>query len=107
MEYLPEIFKEFQRLHPELAEAYSELAEKCSKSGPIDEKTAELVKLGISIGSNSEGAVRSHARRALSTGVSADELRHVVTLSMTTAGFHAMIAAMRWVEEVIAGQEQR
>jgi alkylhydroperoxidase/carboxymuconolactone decarboxylase family protein YurZ len=101
MDYLPEIYQEFQRHHPELAEAYGELAGRCLKGGPLDEKTAELVKLGIAIGLSSEGAVKSHARRALSAGTSSMEVRHAVLLSMTTAGFPSMIAAMKWVNEVI------
>ncbi|MFH1646828.1 MAG: carboxymuconolactone decarboxylase family protein [Chloroflexota bacterium] len=101
MDYLPEIYKEFQRHHPELSEAYGELAGRCLKAGPLDEKTAELVKLGIAVGLNSEGAVRSHARRALAGGASKDEVRHAVLLAMTTAGFPAMIAAMGWLNEVL------
>lgn len=101
MDYLPEIFKEFERHHPELAEAYGELAGRCLKSGPLDPKTCELVKLGVAVGLSSEGAVRSHARRALADGISPAEVRHAVLLAMTTAGFPAMIAAMKWVNEVI------
>jgi len=101
MDYLPEIYKEFERHHPELAEAYGELAGKSYKSGPLDQKTCELVKLGIAVGLGSEGAVRSHTRRALADGVSTAEVRHAVLLAVTTAGFPAMIAAMKWVNEVI------
>jgi alkylhydroperoxidase/carboxymuconolactone decarboxylase family protein YurZ len=39
------------------------------------------------MGLNSEGGVRSHTRRALEEGVTADELRHAVLLTFTTAGF--------------------
>ena len=100
-DYLPEIYKDFEKYHPEMAEAYSKLAEASFKSGPLDEKTCELVKMGIAIGLSSEGAVRSHARRALANGYSAAEVRHAVLLAMTTAGFPTMIASMKWVNEVI------
>ncbi len=101
MDYLPEIYKEFEKYHPEMAEAYSKLAGASFKSGPLDEKTCELVKMGIAIGLSSEGAVRSHARRALANGFSAAEVRHAVLLAITTAGFPTMIASMKWVNEVI------
>lgn len=101
MTYLPNIYKEFQRQFPEIAEGYDELALKCHGWGPLDEKTRRLVKLGIAIGLNSEGGVRSHARRALAEGVTSDELRHAVLLAFTTAGFPTMIAAMKWVDMVI------
>ena len=101
MAYLPDVYQGFQHNSPEIAEAYDELALKCHGWGPLDEKTRRLVKLGIAIGLNSEGGVRSHARRALEAGTSPDEIRHAVLLAFTTAGFPTMIAAMKWVDEVI------
>src|SRR4030042_710796 len=101
MVYLPDIYKEFKQQFPEIARAYDELAVKIHSWGPLDEKTRRLVKLGVAIGLSSEGGVRSHARRALEEGITADELRHTVLLAFTTAGFPTMIAAMKWVDEVI------
>jgi 4-carboxymuconolactone decarboxylase len=99
--YLPDIYKEFQQQFPEAARAYDDLAAKCHKWGPLDEKTRRFIKLGVAIGLSSEGGVRSHARRALEEGITADELRHTVLLAFTTTGFPTMIAAMKWVDEVI------
>lgn len=101
MNYLPNIYKEFEQQFPEVAKAYNGLAVKCHGWGPLDEKTRRLIKLGVAIGLSSEGGVRSHARRALEEGITADELRHAVLLAFTTAGFPTMIAAMKWLEEVI------
>jgi 4-carboxymuconolactone decarboxylase len=99
--YLPDIYRGFKQEFPEIAKAYDELAVKCHDWGPLDEKTRRLTKLGIAIGLSSEGGVRSHARRALEEGITAEELRHVVLLAFTTAGFPTMVAAMKWVNEVI------
>ena len=101
MSYLPDIYKEFQQRYPEIANGYGTLAETIHQSGPLDVKTRRLVKLGVAMGQSSEGAVKSHARRGLSEGLSPEELRHAVLMVFTTAGFPAMIAAMKWVEEVI------
>ena len=101
MTYLPNIYKEFQKQFPEIAKTYDELALKCHDWGPLNEKTRRLIKLGIAIGLSSEGGVRSHARQALAEGVTTNELRHAVLLAFTTAGFPTMIAAMKWVDEVI------
>ena len=101
MTYLPDIYQEFQQQFSDIAKAYDELALKCHSWGPLDEKTRRLVKLGIAIGLNSEGGVRSHARRALEEDIAADEIRHAVLLAFTTTGFPKMIAAMKWVEKVI------
>jgi alkylhydroperoxidase/carboxymuconolactone decarboxylase family protein YurZ len=101
MGYLPEVYKGFRKEHPDIAKAYDDLAVKIHNAGPLDEKTRRLVKLGIAVGLHSEGGIRSHARRALDEGATAAELRHVVMLAFTTAGFPTMIAASKWVEEVI------
>ena len=105
MGYLPEIYQEFKQQFTEVAKAYDALAVSCHRWGPLDAKTRRLVKLGIAMGLSSEGGVRSHARRALVEGISPEELRHAVLMAFTTAGFPTMIAATKWVEEVIAGSQ--
>ena len=102
MEYLPDIYKEFQQEFPEIARVYDELATKCHDAGPLDDKTRRLIKLGIAIGVSSEGAVKSHTRRALAEGITADEIRHAVLLALTTAGFPTMIGSLKWVEKAIS-----
>ncbi len=101
MSYLPGIYKEFKQQFPEVARDYDSLAVSCHQWGPLDERTRRLIKLGIAIGLSSEGAVRSHARRALEEGISPDELRHAVLMAFTTAGYPTMMASMKWVDEVI------
>jgi 4-carboxymuconolactone decarboxylase len=102
MGYLPDIYKDFIKQYPDINKSYDALANACHRSGPLDKKTRRLVKLGIAIGMNSEGGIRSHTRRALEEGITADEVRHAVILAFTTAGFPYMIAAYKWVEEVIS-----
>ena len=70
--------------------------------GPLDDKTRELVKLALSIGIGSEGAVHAHTRKALEKGITSDEIRHVVLLSITTTGFPAAQAARTWVEDILS-----
>ncbi len=105
MSYLPSPYKRFVESYPELAKAYEALGAKCHEAGPLDEKTRRLVKLGIAIGQQSEGAVKSHARRALNEGASVEDVRHTLVLAMTTVGFPAMIAASEWVEEMIEAKK--
>ncbi len=99
--YLPNLYKIFSEKFPEVLKEYQQLGTTCRQSGPLDEKTQDLVKLGIAIGSNSRGAVMSHTRKALAAGTTEDELFHAVLLSLTTVGFPKMIAAMGWVLEVL------
>jgi 4-carboxymuconolactone decarboxylase len=100
--YLPEIYQGFNERYPAVSKAIDAVAETCQKAGPLNSKTSELIKLGIAIGINSEGAVRSHARRALEEGISPQEIRQVVLLAFVTNGFPHTIAAYKWVEEVLA-----
>lgn len=105
MGYLPDVNKKFEAEFPEISKAYHDLASVCHEWGPLDERTRRLVKLGIAVGLCSQGAVRSHARRALEEGMSPEEVRHTVLLSLSTIGFPLMIAALHWADEVIAAFE--
>lgn len=107
MTYLPDIYKQFNEDYPEIARDFGELAERCQAAGPLDARTRRLVKLGIAVGINSEGSVRSHTRRALEEGIPAAEVEHVILLSLTTAGFPHMIAAYKWAREVIEAAERK
>ena len=48
----------------------------------------------MAIAAGLEGAVHSHARRALEAGATRDEVRHVGLLALTTIGFPRMIAGL-------------
>jgi alkylhydroperoxidase/carboxymuconolactone decarboxylase family protein YurZ len=100
--YLPEIYEKFSQEFPDITEKYKQLGVACRSAGPLDRKVQDLVKLGIAIGLNSQGAVRSHTRKALASGATREEIIQVVVLSLTTTGFPNMIAALGWVEEVLA-----
>lgn len=86
--------------YPELWKAYAALGESTAKAGPLDARDRRLVKLGLAIASGSEGAVHSHARRALEEGFSAEELKHAALLAVTTLGFPRAVAALSWIEDV-------
>lgn len=104
--YLPKPYEVFVENHPEVAKAYEKLGVACHDAGPLDEKTRHLIKLGIATSLRSEGGVKAHTRRALLAGAKEDELRHAVILSVTTAGFPGMIAAMGWINEVLDAQKE-
>ncbi len=98
--YLPSIYKRFSSQYPEVFKAYEQLGVKSREAGPLDRKTQDLIKLGISVGNSSRGAVMSHTRKALERGATKEEIMHVVLLILTTAGFPSMVAAFGWVDEV-------
>lgn len=99
--YLPRVYRDLRAEHPEVAAAYDALGDACRRTGPLSEREQRLVKLGIAVGLSSEGAVRSHVRRGLNTGLSPAELLHAITIAIPTAGFPATAAAYRWAHEVL------
>ena len=101
MREIPGTHLRFRDVYPDVAQAYERLGSATQEWGPLEKKTRELVKLGTAIGCRHEGAVHSHTRRALDAGASAEEVRHVVLLALTTIGFPGMMAALTWVEDVL------
>lgn len=99
---LPDVYENFRKAHKAIADAHESLGRASAESGPLDTKTVALVRLGIAAGSLREGAVHSHARRALEAGASPAEIRHAVRLAVTTLGFPAMMAALTWTEDVLS-----
>ncbi len=99
--YLPSKYQEFASEFPEIFNLYKELGTKVRESGPLDENTQNLIKLGIAVGSNSRGAVMSHTRKALDTGSTKEEICHAILLALSTTGFPNMIAALNWANEVL------
>ena len=104
--YLPSIYTKFSEKFPDVFKHYENRGIACRDAGPLNEKDQNLVKLGISIGTNSRGGIMSHTRKALSAGATPDEVIHVVLLGLTTAGFPQMMAAMKWVDEVLSEYDQ-
>jgi alkylhydroperoxidase/carboxymuconolactone decarboxylase family protein YurZ len=98
---LPGRYLQFQKKYPEVFRAYDALGEATAKAGPLNDKVRSLVKLGIAVGGQMEGAVHSHTRRALEAGCSADEIRHVILLGTTTLGFPTMMKTLSWVDDVL------
>lgn len=99
--YLPRIYRDLRADNPGIAEAYDALGDACRQAGPLSDREQRLVKLGIAVGLSSEGGVRSHVRRGLAEGITAQELLHAITVAIPTAGFPATAAAYRWAQTVI------
>src|ERR1051325_6264322 len=98
---LPSAYRRFGDAHPRVIQAYEAPRDAPLTAGPIDRRTAELVKIGIAVGARLEGAVHAHVRRAREAGATADEIRHAIRLGTTTVGFPAMMAALAWANDVL------
>jgi len=103
---LPSAYRRFAAAHPRIIEAYEALGDATLADGPLDRRTAELVKLGLAVGARLEGAVHAHVRRARDAGASADEIRHAIRLATTTLGFPSMMSALSWANDVLAPDDR-
>jgi len=99
---LPEYYQNFRRKFPRVAVAHESLASSCHDAGPLGERDRRLVKLGVAIGDQDEGAVHAQVRQALEAGIEPDALRHAALLSIPTIGFPAAMAALSWVEDLLS-----
>jgi alkylhydroperoxidase/carboxymuconolactone decarboxylase family protein YurZ len=99
-ENLPSGAGEVATAYPAVWEAYAALGKACAEAGPIDGRTARLVKLALAIGALSEGAVHSHTRRAIEEGLKPDELKQVALLAIPTLGFPQGVKVLTWIEDV-------
>jgi alkylhydroperoxidase/carboxymuconolactone decarboxylase family protein YurZ len=99
--YLPSGAGRLADRYPTVWTAYEHLGEAVAEGGPLDAKTRRLIKLALAIGRESEGAVHSHVRRAVSEGINADELRHVMLLAIPTLGLPAAVKSMTWMDDIL------
>jgi len=102
---VPNFFLALKKKQPAFLEAVEGLGRALREAGPVDDKTAQLIQLAAATAIRSEGGVHSHARRALEAGATADEIRHAIMLLTSTIGFPTVVAALSWVEDILARQE--
>lgn len=100
---LPSSAGRLARSHPQVWEAYASLGQVCAEAGPLEGRTARLVKLALAAGALSEGAVHSHARRALGEGIPAEEIEHVALLAIPTLGLPQAVKALTWIQDITRG----
>jgi len=94
----PKTYVEFSKTFPKLREAWDLLGE-ATKDGPLDGRTARLIKLGVAIGAMREGAVHSAARKAEAAGVSREELNQVVAIAASIIGLPSAVAVWTWLRD--------
>ncbi len=98
---LPGTYQAFITKYPELGEAHEGVARAVSKAGPLDQKTCELIKIGICVGAGLESALRSHVRRAMQHGASVPEIEQAILLAMNTCGLPRTVASWSWAHQQI------
>jgi len=86
--------------YPDIWQAYAALGKATADCGPLTDREKRLVKLALSIGAGSEGAVHSHTRRARADGIEPDALLQVALLAIGPLGLPRAVAAKTWIEDI-------
>ncbi|MFP4453750.1 MAG: carboxymuconolactone decarboxylase family protein [Desulfobacterales bacterium] len=97
---MPKNYQAMESEHPELMKAVSELGRATRAEDPLEAKTVELIQMAAAAALRLEGAVHSHARRALKEGASRDEIHHALVVLTSTMGFPSVAAAMSWARDI-------
>jgi alkylhydroperoxidase/carboxymuconolactone decarboxylase family protein YurZ len=99
---LPGFLQDVIKKYPKIWEKFDALGDTINElPGGIDQKSQHLVKLGIAIGAQHEGAVHSHVRRAKKAGFTNEQIYHTALLAITTLGWPGAVAALSWVDDVL------
>ncbi len=101
MKDLPKTFKDFRKVHPDLGEAHQNLTQACAEAGPLDRRTRELIKIGISVASGLETATKRHALMAIEHGATEEEAYHAVLMAITTCGYPRAMAGWQWANNAL------
>ena len=96
----PKPYREFIKRYPALAGVWESITE-AGKDGPLDPRTARLVKLATAMGAMREGAVRAGARKAVAEGISLQEIEQLVPLAAGTVGLPAAVACWTWIRDAL------
>ena len=99
---LPGAAGDLAKEHPEIWSAYASLGKACAEAGPVTGRERRLVMLALAVGCGSEGAVHAHTRRAIAEGLERTALHQVALLGIGPLGLPSAIAAMTWIDDVIA-----
>jgi alkylhydroperoxidase/carboxymuconolactone decarboxylase family protein YurZ len=94
MRDIPPIFKYLQENHSQVWNSHEQLSEACLEAGPLNRKTALLVKVGISAASRKRTPLATHIRSALEEGATPEEVEHAIILTASTQGLSTMMQAL-------------
>lgn len=96
---LPPTYQDFVAKFPLLGEGHESIARAVDGYGPLDRKTCELIKIGISLGAGLETATKSHIRRAREHGASEAEVEQAILLAYNACGFPRTVMGWQWAKE--------
>lgn len=100
---MPETLDNFKKEFPKAWAAYGQLKKACDQEGPLDSKTVELIKVGISVALEHEGGAVAHISQAKKAGAQESEIYHAILLATGLAGFPAVLAGFTTAKKYLKG----
>ena len=98
---MPEKLDNFKARFPKSWKAYVQLRDACDTEGPLDRRTVELIKIGISTVLLHEGGLVAHVSQARKAGATDKEVHHAILVATGLAGFPAVLAAIATVQDYL------
>lgn len=92
----------FKQEFPDVWTAYESVRNTCDQQGPLDRKTVELVKVGISAALGRHGGLAAHIAQAQRAGAQEAEIYQAILATMSLAGFPAALGAFVTAREHFA-----
>jgi AhpD family alkylhydroperoxidase len=90
--------RELRRMIPDVYTGFAALHSGALSDGALDAKTKELIALALSVGSQCDGCIASHARGAVRHGASKQEAAEAIGVTLLMGGGPSSIYAPRAYE---------
>ncbi len=87
--------RELRRMIPEVYKGFAALHGAAFADGVLDAKTKELIALAISVNTQCDGCISSHARAAAKNGATLEEAAEAIGVTLLMGGGPASIYAPR------------
>ena len=97
----PKTYDDFVARFPALSKAWEAMGAAARDDGTLDDRECRLVKLGLAIGAQRQGAVQAAVRQALAAGISAEDVEQTAALAASTIGVPGAVAAWSWIRAAL------
>jgi AhpD family alkylhydroperoxidase len=95
----------FKNEFPSVWATYEAMRNVCDQQGPLDRKTVELIKVGVSVALDRHGGLIAHISQAQRAGAQEAEIYHAILTTMSLAGFPATLGAFATAREHLASKD--
>ena len=100
---MAELLNNFREQYPDIWKAYEQLKKVTDQKGPLDEKTVELIKVGISAALEHQGGLIAHISQSKKAGADNAEIYHAILVAIGLAGIPAVLASFGVARNYLEG----